>query len=100
MIGFIGSIGVGRAQLAMHALKEPGEVVVESVPAKRDPFAPEPIPVRAGPKPFEYEDNKPRERGLPTGTDIYREYNLIQEKKSTLSKWEREHVINLIEKSV
>ena len=79
MIGFIGSIGVGRAQLAMHALKEPGVVVVESVPAKRDPFAPELIPVRAaGPKPFEYGNNKPRERRLPTGTDIYREYSLIE----------------------
>ncbi len=33
------------------------------------------------------------DRELPKGTDIITEYGLIQQKKSKLSKWEREQVV-------
>lgn len=36
-------------------------------------------------------------RRLPEGTDIVKEYGLIQNKQSKLSKWEREKVIRIFE---
>lgn len=38
-------------------------------------------------------------RKLPHGIDIIKEYGLIQSKKSNLSKWERDMVIRVFEKS-
>lgn len=39
------------------------------------------------------------ERKLPEGTDIVKEYGLIQDKKSKLSKWERDMVVFIFEKN-
>ncbi len=38
-----------------------------------------------------------RERFLPEGTDIIKEYELIQRKASTLSRWERDQVVKIFE---
>jgi predicted metallo-beta-lactamase superfamily hydrolase len=38
-------------------------------------------------------------RSLPKGTDIIKEYGLIQKKQSTLSKWERDAVVNIFERN-
>lgn len=35
------------------------------------------------------------ERKLPQGTDIVQEFNLIQQKKSRLSRWERDTVVRI-----
>ena len=40
---------------------------------------------------------KTRNRSLPKGTDIKKEYGLIQNKKSNLSKWERDQVVHIFE---
>jgi len=39
------------------------------------------------------------ERKLPEGTDIVKEYGLIQNKQSKLSKWERDMVVRIFEKN-
>jgi hypothetical protein len=39
------------------------------------------------------------ERKLPDGTDIVKEYGLIQNKQSKLSKWERDMVVRIFEKN-
>jgi hypothetical protein len=39
------------------------------------------------------------ERKLPDGTDIVKEYGLIQNKQSKLSKWERDMVVKIFEKN-
>lgn len=39
------------------------------------------------------------ERKLPDGTDIIKEYGLIQNKQSKLSKWERDMVVRIFEKN-
>ena len=39
------------------------------------------------------------ERKLPDGTDIVKEYGLIQNKISKLSKWERDIVVRIFEKN-
>jgi hypothetical protein len=39
------------------------------------------------------------ERKLPDGTDIIKEYGLIQNKQSKLSKWERDMVVKIFEKN-
>jgi len=39
------------------------------------------------------------ERKLPDGTDIVKEYGLIQKKQSKLSKWERDMVVKIFEKN-
>ena len=39
------------------------------------------------------------ERKLPVGTDIVKEYGLIQNKQSKLSKWERDMVVKIFEKN-
>jgi hypothetical protein len=39
------------------------------------------------------------ERKLPDGTDIVKEYGLIQNKRSKLSKWERDMVVKIFEKN-
>lgn len=39
------------------------------------------------------------ERKLPEGTDIVKEYGLIQNKQSKLSKWERDMVVKIFEKN-
>ncbi len=39
------------------------------------------------------------ERKLPEGTDIVREYGLIQNKHSKLSKWERDMVVRIFERN-
>ena len=39
------------------------------------------------------------ERKLPEGTDIVKEYGLIQNKQSRLSKWERDMVVRIFEKN-
>lgn len=36
-------------------------------------------------------------RELPKGTDIIKEYGLIQNKKSKLTKWERDRVVSIFE---
>lgn len=36
-------------------------------------------------------------RKLPQGTDIIKEYGLIQNKKSKLSRWERDTVVSIFE---
>jgi hypothetical protein len=38
-------------------------------------------------------------RKLPEGTDIVKEYGLIQNKQSRLSKWERDMVVRIFEKN-
>ena len=38
-----------------------------------------------------------RQRFLPEGTDIIKEYELIQRKASTLSRWERDQVVKIFE---
>jgi len=38
-------------------------------------------------------------RKLPEGTDIIKEYGLIQNKKSSLSKWERGVVVSIFERN-
>ncbi len=39
------------------------------------------------------------DRKLPRGTDIIKEYGLIQLKQSSLSKWEREAVVIIFERN-
>lgn len=39
------------------------------------------------------------ERKLPEGTDIVKEYGLIKNKQSKLSKWERDMVVRIFEKN-
>lgn len=39
------------------------------------------------------------ERKLPEGTDIVKEYGLIENKQSKLSKWERDMVVRIFEKN-
>lgn len=39
------------------------------------------------------------ERKLPEGTDIIKEYGLIRNKQSKLSKWERDMVVRIFEKN-
>lgn len=39
------------------------------------------------------------ERKLPEGTDIIKEYGLIKNKQSQLSKWERDMVVRIFEKN-
>jgi hypothetical protein len=39
------------------------------------------------------------ERKLPDGTDIVKEYGLVQNKQSNLSKWERDMVVKIFEKN-
>lgn len=39
------------------------------------------------------------ERKLPKGTDIVKEYGLIQTKQSKLSRWERDMVVRIFEKN-
>lgn len=39
------------------------------------------------------------ERKLPEGTDIIKEYGLIKNKQSKLSKWERDMVVRIFEKN-
>ena len=39
------------------------------------------------------------ERKIPDGTDIVKEYGLIQNKQSKLSKWERDMVVKIFEKN-
>jgi hypothetical protein len=39
------------------------------------------------------------QRKLPDGTDIIKEYGLIQKKQSKLSKWERDMVVRIFEKN-
>jgi hypothetical protein len=39
------------------------------------------------------------QRKLPDGTDIVKEYGLIQKKQSKLSKWERDMVVRIFEKN-
>jgi hypothetical protein len=39
------------------------------------------------------------ERKLPDGTDIVKEYGLIQKKQSKLSKWERDMVVRIFERN-
>jgi hypothetical protein len=39
------------------------------------------------------------EHKLPDGTDIVKEYGLIQKKQSKLSKWERDMVVRIFEKN-
>lgn len=46
-----------------------------------------------------YELEKPYERQLDPRIDIFKEYQLIKEKKSNLSKWERDHIVWLVETS-
>lgn len=45
-----------------------------------------------------YGENK-YERKLPEGTDIVKEYGLIQIKQSKLSKWERDMVVRIFERN-
>ena len=44
-----------------------------------------------------YRPRHKRERFLPEGTDIIKEYELIQRKASTLSRWERDQVVKIFE---
>ena len=44
-----------------------------------------------------YHPRPKRERFLPEGTDIIKEYELIQRKVSTLSRWERDQVVKIFE---
>ena len=41
----------------------------------------------------------PYERKLTEGTDIVKEYGLVQNKQSKLSKWERDMVVRIFEKN-
>lgn len=43
--------------------------------------------------------DSPYERKLPAGTDIVKEYGLIQLKKSKLSRWERDAVVRIFERN-
>jgi hypothetical protein len=44
-----------------------------------------------------YQHPEKRQRVLPEGTDIIKEYELIQRKASTLSRWERDQVVKIFE---
>jgi hypothetical protein len=46
-----------------------------------------------------YALDKPYERKLDPRIDIFKEYQLIKEKKSRLSRWERDHIVWLVETS-
>lgn len=43
--------------------------------------------------------NEPYVRELPKGTDIIKEYGLIQNRQSKLSKWGRDTVVRIFEKN-
>ena len=47
--------------------------------------------------PRTYDKPIKRQRHLPEGTDIIKEYELIQRKASTLSRWERDQVVKIFE---
>lgn len=48
---------------------------------------------------MDYGQNDSYSRELPLGIDIIKEYGLIQQKKSMLTKWERNKVVNLFERT-
>lgn len=123
-IGIIGSGDVGKA--AIEALKENGinVVVIDSVeqdesfdlngvryaPIKKERRKHKHVQSKLGgfmaaasmiylPYMMDmYGENK-YERKLPDGTDVVKEYGLIQKKQSKLSKWERDTVVLIFEKN-
>jgi len=109
-IAHLGAGIVGRRVLPQH-IKESSVVVIEHghgtflVNGKRyAPKAHESRPrgrrgffgMAVVPMLYALGSNK-HERKLPKGTDIIKEFALIQTKQSSLSKWERDEVVRIFE---